>query len=176
VPELLALGATPCLIAVLDVSAADCRSSGGTRLLQLLPGRLLALALALVAVFSEVSLSETAGFNGTSHGPAALLLLLLLALTTVTCVAFVTTPTPKRRWSSGALQGFLAWIGFCLPIIAVLSFDTFDPSAAGTVGIAVVIQFFLYFYLLLGTAIAAVILAPLVGILGGTLRRMWTQE
>jgi hypothetical protein len=133
------------------------------------------VALALVAVFSEVSLSESAGFSGNSHGPAALLLLLLLALTTVTCVAFVTTPTEKRRWSSGALQGFLAWMGFCLPIIAVLTFDTFDPSAAGTAGLAVAIEFFLYLYLLMGTAIAAVILAPLVGILGGTLRRLWAQ-
>src|SRR5215470_28201 len=56
--ELLALGATPCLIAGLDVSGADWRTGGGEKWWPLgLLGRLVALALALLAVISAINLS-----------------------------------------------------------------------------------------------------------------------
>jgi hypothetical protein len=130
--------------------------------------RLLAPALALIGLISAVNLSVLiTGIDSNGSGQG-LGWLLLLACTTVICTAFITRPDPRNRSGVGAAQGILAWIGFCLPLVVVLGIDAFAPPVASPFQAVAV---FFYFALLTSAVVAALLLAPLAGILGGALRR-----
>jgi hypothetical protein len=172
--EVLALGATPCLVAVLDVSAADWRSGRGPeRRLLWLVGCLLALALAVAGVISAINLSMFVMANNYGAGAGELVWLLLLAATTVICSAYITRPDERGRAGRGALQGMLAWIGFCLPIFVALTIDLIAPPIPSPFAF---LGLYLACFLVSGMVVTALLLAPLAGILGGTLRRGWKQE
>jgi hypothetical protein len=175
-PEVLALGATPCLLGVLDVSAADWRSDGGEgRRLGTIVGSSLALALALLAVISAVNLAMPAVLHGVSLDSSGVVAwLLLLAGTTVICAAFITGSYADKQPRRDVLHGALAWIGFCLPLVVALTIDVFDPSfnSGPFAGVAV----YLYALCLGGVVVVALSLAALAGLLGGQLRCLWNLE
>jgi hypothetical protein len=171
--EILALGATPCLVAVLDVSVADWRSArGAERRLLWLVGFLLTLALAMFGVICAINLSTFVMANNYGTGAGALVWMLLLAATTVVCTAFITRPDERGRAGRGALQGVLAWIGFCLPIVVALTIDVSAPPAPSPFAF---LGLYIACFFVVAMVVIALLLAPLAGMLGGLLRRGWER-
>jgi hypothetical protein len=172
--EVLALGASATLVAVLDVSVADWRSGrGAERRLLWLVGCLLALALAVFSVICAINLSMLVMANNYGTGAGVLVWMLFLAATTVICTAFITRPDERGRAGRGALQGVLAWIGFCLPIFVALTIDLVAPPIANPFAF---LALYVACFLVGGMVVIALLLAPFAGILGGTLRRGWKRD
>jgi hypothetical protein len=170
--EVVALGAVPCLLGVVDVSAADWRSDRGEGWHPgAIVGRLLALALALLAVVSAVKVATPAALYTDNYGNGWLAWLLLLACTTVICAAFITSTYRDKRAIRDIVHAVLAWFGFCLPVVVVLAVDVNDPTVNG--GLFVYVFFYVCGLILVGMVVIALLLAPLAGLLGGRLRRLW---
>jgi hypothetical protein len=165
--ELLALGATPVVIAVLDTSCADWRQWRESRRSFSAARHAVALALAVLGIVSAVNLAPAAMPGGTSTSTFNLFWLFLLAFTTVTCAAFITSG--GERTSSGVLAGILAWVGFCLPPLIALTIMVFNPPVGA--GLFAVVAYYIFGLLLTGVVVSALLVAPLAGLLGGWLRR-----
>jgi hypothetical protein len=163
--EVVALGATPSLVAVLDVAASDWRASARPRPLWLL-GRFVAVALALLGVISAVNVSTpNLLYGGSSAGAGEVGWFFLLAFTSVTCSAFITS----RRRLGSARAGILAATGFWLPLAVVLTVQVASPNDKA--GVFVVLVYYVCGLLLIGMAASALLVAPLAGLLGGRLLR-----
>jgi hypothetical protein len=157
---------------VLDVSAADWRSDRGEGWHPgAIVGRLLALALALLAVVSAMNLATPAALYSDSYGNGWFAWLLLLACTTVICAAFITSSYRDRRADRDIVHAVLAWFGFCLPVLVALVIDVNDPTVNG--GLFAFVALYVCGLLVVGMVVAALLLAPLAGLLGGRLRRPW---
>jgi hypothetical protein len=163
--EVVALGATPSLLVVLDVAASDWRASAQPRPLWLL-GRVVAVALALLGVISAVNVSTpNILYGGSSAGVGEVGWFFLLAFTTVTCSAFITSR--EHRGSAGA--GILAATGFWLPLAVVLTVQVAGPN--DNAGVFVVLVYYICGLLLIGMAASALLVGSLAGLLGGRLLR-----
>jgi hypothetical protein len=164
-PEVVALGATSSLVAVLDAAASDWRASARPRPLWLL-GRFLAVALALLGAVNAVNASTpNILYGGSSAGAGEVGWFFLLAFTTVTCSAFITSR--ERRGSAGA--GILAATGFWLPLAVVLTVQVAGPN--DNAGVFVVLVYYVCGLLLIGMAASALLVGSLAGLLGGRLLR-----
>src|SRR5215472_4466378 len=89
--ELLALGATPVVIAVLDISCADWRQWRESRRSFSVARHVVALGLAVLGTVSAVNLAPAVALGGTSTVTFSLFWMFLLAFTTATCAAFITS-------------------------------------------------------------------------------------
>jgi hypothetical protein len=170
--EAVALGTVPCLLGVLDVSAADWRSDRGEGWhTGAIVGRLLALALALLAVVSAVNLATPGALYNGSYGNGWLAWLLLLACTTVICAAFITSSYRHKRAGRDIVHAVLAWVGFCVPVVVALVVDVNDPTVNG--GMFAFVFLYVCGLIVVGMTVIALLLAPLAGLVGGRLRRLW---